>query len=289
MRGWALAPDGAENRRHERRVELNLSAELRAAGHVHPTVIQNLSRFGARVCGAALLCVSTPVELVIVRDGRSPVVIAGVVVYRIDEANAARLHTLAGLGIRFDDAVTHDPSTFAALIDGLHTAPAQLPARRLRLPRFATRSTQPMAIPLLAHLVDSTQGTLDDHPRFAGTLSELSVPTLLMMLEQGRKSGQLELACAHLRATIEVVAGQIVEARCSLPGCTTDEILMFVLDWNEGSFELVRASGTDLGARPHAPIPITRLLLEHARIRDEAARQARRSAMPTRRTRPVVG
>lgn len=289
MRGRSLSPDGAENRRHERRVELNLSAELHAGGHVHPTVIQNLSRFGARVCGAVLLSVATPVELVIVRDGRSPVVIAGVVVYRIEEANAARLQTLPGLGIRFDDAVTHDPSTFAALIDGLHTAPAQPPARRARLPRFATRSTQPMAIPLLAHLVDSTQGTLADHPRFAGTLTALSVPTLLMMLEQGRKSGQLELACSHLRATIDVVGGQIVEARCSLPGCTTEEILMFVLDWNDGSFELVRASGTDLRAPAHPPISITRVLLEHARIRDEAARQARRAAKPTRRSRPVAG
>lgn len=283
-----MSPDGVENRRHELRVALNLSAELHAAGHVHPAVIQNLSRFGARVCGSEL-SVATPVELVIARDGRSPVVIAGTVVYRITDRDASRLRTLPGVGIRFDDAVTHDPSTFAALVDGLHTAPAQPPAPRARLPRFATRPTQPMAIPLLAHLVDTTHGPLDgDQPRFAGTLSELSVPTLLVLLEQGRKSGRLVLACAHLRATIDVVDGQIVGAESSLPGCSTDEVLMFVLDWVEGTFELVRTSAAERPLRAYPPIAITRLLLEHARIRDEAARLARRNAMAAARRSPAL-
>jgi hypothetical protein len=64
---------------------------------------------------------------------------------------------------------------------------------------------------------------------------------------------------------------------------------MFVLDWSDGSFELVRATESSLRVHAHAPIPITRLLLEHARVRDEAARQARRTAMPPRRAPPVPG
>jgi len=103
-----------------------------------------------------------------------------------------------------------------------------------------------------------------------GTLAELALPTLLTMLEQERKSGQLTVTREHVVAWIDVVEGRIVRARSSELDADSHQILMVVLDWKDGFFEL--SSGVPSAEGSDLATTVTHLLLEHARRADEAAR-----------------
>ncbi len=100
-----------------------------------------------------------------------------------------------------------------------------------------------------------------------GTLAELGLPSLLTMFEQERKSGQLSVTREHLVAFIDVVEGKVVRARSNEIDADSREIMMSILDWKDGYFEL--SSGSPQQIKPEIEGSITHLLLEHARIRDE--------------------
>ncbi len=102
-----------------------------------------------------------------------------------------------------------------------------------------------------------------------GVLTDLGLPSLLTMLEQDRKSGNLMLTRNELIAWIDFSQGRIVRARSSEPAPDARSVLMSVLDWSDGYFEL--SSGAPLGAA-EIDESVTHLLIEHARRRDEAAR-----------------
>jgi DNA-binding response OmpR family regulator len=104
-----------------------------------------------------------------------------------------------------------------------------------------------------------------------GTLEELGLPSLLTMFEQERKSGQLSVTRDHFVAWIDFVEGKIVRARSSEVEADSHSVLMSVLDWQNGYFEL--SSTTNTPEKPELESTITHLLLEHARLRDEATRQ----------------
>jgi CheY-like chemotaxis protein len=99
-----------------------------------------------------------------------------------------------------------------------------------------------------------------------GDLAEVGLPAILVMLEQERKSGRLALrgTGSHV-AWLELAHGAICDAGSSQCSGDLRGVVMSVLDWTRGDFELVaappRAAGTSL--------PITHALLEHARISDE--------------------
>ncbi|MBA3502029.1 MAG: response regulator [Deltaproteobacteria bacterium] len=103
-----------------------------------------------------------------------------------------------------------------------------------------------------------------------GTLAELALASLLTMFEQERKTGQLSVTREHSVAWIDFVEGRIVRARSSELDADSQTILMAVLDWKEGYFEL--ASGVQLDGVPDLETTVTHLLMEHARRTDEAAR-----------------
>jgi DNA-binding response OmpR family regulator len=102
-----------------------------------------------------------------------------------------------------------------------------------------------------------------------GTLAELGLPSLLTMLEQERKTGQLAVTREHYVAWIDVVDGRIVRARSTEIDGDSHQAVMGVLDWKEGYFEL--SSGAANGAR-EIDLSVTHALLEHARVIDEANR-----------------
>jgi DNA-binding response OmpR family regulator len=102
-----------------------------------------------------------------------------------------------------------------------------------------------------------------------GVLTELGLPSLLTMLEQDRKSGNLMLTRNEIIAWIAFSQGRIVRARSSEPAPDARSVLMSVLDWVDGYFEL--SSGTPAGTA-EIDESVTHLLLEHARRRDEAGR-----------------
>ena len=96
------------------------------------------------------------------------------------------------------------------------------------------------------------------------------MPSLLTMFEQERKSGQLSVTRDQSVAWIDFVEGKIVRARSTEIDSDSRAVIMNVLDWEAGYFEL--SAGTPSPAKPELEGSVTHLLLEHARIRDEAMR-----------------
>ena len=103
-----------------------------------------------------------------------------------------------------------------------------------------------------------------------GTLAELALATLLTMFEQERKTGQLSVTREHSVAWIDFIDGRIVRARSSELDADSHTILMTVLDWKEGFFEL--SSGVQMDGNVELETSVTHILLEHARRTDEAVR-----------------
>jgi DNA-binding response OmpR family regulator len=103
-----------------------------------------------------------------------------------------------------------------------------------------------------------------------GTLGELALPSLLTMFEQERKTGQLSITHDHFVAWIDFTDGKIVRARSSAIEGPSRDVLMSVLDWKDGYFELT--TGVPVHVEPELETSVTHLLLEHARLRDESHR-----------------
>jgi DNA-binding response OmpR family regulator len=102
-----------------------------------------------------------------------------------------------------------------------------------------------------------------------GALADTGLTTLLQMFEQDKKTGQLSVTRDESVAWIDFVDGRIVRARSSeVEDGDAREVLMRVLDWKQGYFEL--AGGTPTLGKPELTQSVTHLLLEHARLRDEA-------------------
>jgi DNA-binding response OmpR family regulator len=105
-----------------------------------------------------------------------------------------------------------------------------------------------------------------------GALTEMSLPTLLQMFEQEKKSGQLALTRDQLAAWIDFAGGRIVRARSSELDGGTRDIMLKLLDWRHGYFEL--SAGTPSApVAPDQEVAVTHLLLEHAQMADESARE----------------
>jgi len=103
-----------------------------------------------------------------------------------------------------------------------------------------------------------------------GTLDDINLPTLLQMFEQDKKTGQLCVTRDQLVAWIDFVGGQIVRARSSELEASAREIVLKVLDWKHGFFELT--SGAPKAGNVEIDTTVTHLLLEHARMHDESSR-----------------
>jgi CheY-like chemotaxis protein len=108
-----------------------------------------------------------------------------------------------------------------------------------------------------------------DGPMLRGNLAEISLATLLSLLEFERKSGILVVLSGPDAARLFVAGGSVVKIEG--PAGEADALgrLMRVLDWDEGNFEFTRCEvvGSD-----EIGLSTSRLLLEHARVRDEQSR-----------------
>lgn len=107
---------------------------------------------------------------------------------------------------------------------------------------------------------------------FSGDLAEIPLPAVLTMFEHERKSGQLALHQGAHDAWIDLEDGRIVNARSTDLHADPRGVLMHLLDWTTGQFELTTKRDAELPPCDLA-LSITHLLLEHARQRDEARRQ----------------
>jgi len=114
-----------------------------------------------------------------------------------------------------------------------------------------------------------------EHVVLAGSIGDVGLPAVLTLLEQERKTGRLVLRNGHT-AWIDLVDGRIVDAGWSLADDHARNIVMSLLDWTTGQFKLVAGSPPRRDAA--IAMPIMHLILEQARLRDEAnARRQLRS------------
>jgi hypothetical protein len=104
-----------------------------------------------------------------------------------------------------------------------------------------------------------------------GRLTSIGVATVLTLLEYERKSGLLDLTSG--KATASVLVGQGSILKVHLPdapaGTTTAEKLMKLLDWKSGRFKF---QAGEVVMPAEGGLPVTAMLLEHARITDEESR-----------------
>jgi CheY-like chemotaxis protein len=103
----------------------------------------------------------------------------------------------------------------------------------------------------------------------SGSIGELGLASVLTLMEIEKKSGRIVASNGHA-AWIDIVDGRIVDAGWSLGPSHPRSVVLALLDWQQGSFKLVpvRARGSDM----QLAMPITHMILEQARLRDEAAR-----------------
>lgn len=102
-----------------------------------------------------------------------------------------------------------------------------------------------------------------------GNLSEISVATLLSLFEFERKSGILVTIDGPRAARLFVAGGRVMKVEIGGVEAAARVQLMAVLDWTRGQFEF---TGCEVVGADEIGLPTTQLLLEHARVRDEADR-----------------
>ena len=123
----------------------------------------------------------------------------------------------------------------------------------IRVRRAAVESRRPPAEPVLR-----------------GSLAEISVATLLSLFEFERKSGILHLKRDEQSAKLFIASGRVVKVEGTDPARDPRTRVMGLLDWRIGRFEFNACeviAGDELG------LMTQQLLLEHARLRDEEARE----------------
>jgi DNA-binding response OmpR family regulator len=103
-----------------------------------------------------------------------------------------------------------------------------------------------------------------------GALADMALPTLLQLLEADKKTGQMVVTRDELVAWIDFIDGRIVRAGSSATVGDARQVLLEVLDWRDGFFELT--TGKPDVTTPELDTSVGALLLEHAQLRDEAAR-----------------
>ncbi|HLU68792.1 MAG TPA: response regulator [Kofleriaceae bacterium] len=102
-----------------------------------------------------------------------------------------------------------------------------------------------------------------------GRIAEVGLGTLLSLLDFERKSGLLLLLAGGDVATLFIAEGRVVKVDPTPDHLTPTQRLLEILDWSEGRFEFI---ASDVVGRDEIALPTSRLLLEHARLRDEGVR-----------------
>ncbi len=107
-------------------------------------------------------------------------------------------------------------------------------------------------------------------PGMRGSLVDIGLGTLLSLFEFERKSGILLVLRSGEVGRLFVSEGRVLKVE-GLGGAPRER-LMRLLDWRDGHFEF---SPCAIGGRDEVGVPVTQILLEHARTSDES--QARRT------------
>ena len=116
----------------------------------------------------------------------------------------------------------------------------------------------------IAHMPKRTE-----HVLLSGSIGDLGLAAVLTMMELEKKSARLVVSNGHA-AWIDLVDGRVVDAGWSLDSRHPRGVVMSLLEWKQGTFKLVASPARR--RETQLAMPITHLILEQARLRDEAAR-----------------
>jgi len=223
------------------RYAVDLTVELFAHGTERKVALADLSKSGAFLKVTPPLPVGEPIHVAMFFEGRQ-LAAPATVVHSLDDRDARSLGRPPGIGIAFDPPTRHADMLFMRAVDRLLANRPRVAAREVAKPgeRIVLR----------------------------GDLAEITLPAVLVMLEQEKKSGRVILRAGATSAWIELAHGVIVDAGSTQVASDLRGVVMSVLDWTRGELELV--VGQPVIATT-AGLPITYALIEHARICDERA------------------
>lgn len=179
-------------------------------------------------------------------------------------------------GFRVLEAMAHDPRLAAIPVIVASSVAADIgPAFERGAMDFVARPYALGEVIVRARRLALASPHRTERAILRGTLADLALPALLTMLGQEGGTGRLALTGDHV-AWIDLEDGRIVSAGSSCGDAPVD-VLMGVLDWQHGTFELTQVAG------PHGnelSMSVEYALLEAARRCDELQRSGPRYARP---------
>jgi two-component system, OmpR family, response regulator len=104
-----------------------------------------------------------------------------------------------------------------------------------------------------------------------GDLGQMSIATVLTVLEMERRTGTFEVISKKRRAQLDIAAGFIVQGTVGGTEVSPLAALRTMLGWNVGRFSFAPLPGRD---PPTAQKSIGAFLIEAVRLEDETAREA---------------
>lgn len=146
---------------------------------------------------------------------------------------------------------------------GMHVTPVSPSGNRASLPMLSQMGrTLSGEEPLPDDLDDPARG-------MRGELSHVSLPSLLLLLEMERRTGVLHLVRGEDRGRLLLRGGLVVGCELEAEEVPDDfpARVHRLLDWESGAFELELGEVTESA---DGGFSSTHLLLEHARLKDEA-------------------
>jgi CheY-like chemotaxis protein len=107
-----------------------------------------------------------------------------------------------------------------------------------------------------------------------GDLGQMSIATVLTVLEMERRTGLFEVVSKKRRAGLDIVAGQVVEGTVGGTRVAALTALRTMLAWNVGRFSFTPRTDRDPPPAQHGggTLSLGAFLLEAMRLQDESAR-----------------
>lgn len=145
------------------------------------------------------------------------------------------------------------------------------------------RGPQPVAEPLIE---SEPESMLPGGHAIEGNIAQMSVATVLTLLEMERRSGELKVVSETRKCSLEIVAGYAVGGTIDDSKVAPLAVLRDILRWKEGRFRF--RPGSD-GAVPTNRRSIGALLIEAVRLDDESSRDAwPEESQTSRRSWPMI-
>jgi DNA-binding response OmpR family regulator len=107
-----------------------------------------------------------------------------------------------------------------------------------------------------------------------GDLGQMSIATVLTVLEMERRTGTFEVVSKKRRAQLDIVTGQVIEGTVGGTRVAALTAMRTMLGWNVGRFSFTPSNHREVPVLPHGggTLSLGAFLLEAMRLQDEAAR-----------------